>query len=138
MEIITVSGTVLDVLLSRIEARDGHPHTVRVALDGDGVKVKVNGGEWSPSYPVDAEDVARRARGGSETNRWYGHKGVCRMRAAFYAAQNVQQAAEEGHDAYQGAAQWDAEQYARLADEYLANGEVQCVCAVAAHMVQVG
>ena len=71
MEIITLDGRVLAELLA--EVASGGVHTVRVARDGDTVKIKVNEGCWSPGYPLADEDVRRRllrlsARGASHAD----------------------------------------------------------------------
>ena len=67
MDIITLEGEILARLIEgirdRADSRIGWPiHTLRVARDGDGVKVKINEGVWSPGYQLAAEDVARLAR----------------------------------------------------------------------------
>lgn len=59
MDIITIEG---DALRDLLHASDGGmPHRLRVACDVDGVKFKIDEGEWSPPYPVADEDVRRRA-----------------------------------------------------------------------------
>jgi hypothetical protein len=63
MDIITIEGDALRDLLREIDgdAGDRQLYRLRVAYDGDGVKFKLDEGMWSPSYPVAAEDVRRRA-----------------------------------------------------------------------------
>lgn len=63
MDIITIEGDALNALMADLEVptRD-RPHRMRVALDVDGVKYKLDEGMWSPPYPVAAEDVRRQER----------------------------------------------------------------------------
>jgi hypothetical protein len=63
MDIITIEGHTLSALLT--DALNGPmPYTLRVALDVDGIKFKLDEGMWSPPYPVADEDLRRRARAG--------------------------------------------------------------------------
>lgn len=62
MDIITLQGRALADLLDELGADPSATHTLRVARDGDGVKIKVNEGMWSPGYPLADEDVRRLAR----------------------------------------------------------------------------
>lgn len=82
MEIITLDGLALSILLDLLDrltrppdyAVDPRPDPdpngiyrteiwqIQVARDHDGVKFTINGSDWSPPYPLAAEDVARLAR----------------------------------------------------------------------------
>jgi hypothetical protein len=60
MDIITIEGDALSALLA--EATNGRmPYRLRVAIDVDGVKFKLDEGMWSPPYPVAEFDVRMRA-----------------------------------------------------------------------------
>jgi hypothetical protein len=54
MDIVEITGTELSELLRELRAivreREGAVRTLRVAIDVDCVKFKVNGGIWSPGY----------------------------------------------------------------------------------------
>lgn len=54
MDIVEITGAELSELLRilrRVVAeRDRAVHTVRVAVDGDGFKLKVNEGTWTSGY----------------------------------------------------------------------------------------
>lgn len=46
--IIKVDGEELRSLLDGLKWAEGTIHSLRFAIDGDCVKVKINGGTWSP------------------------------------------------------------------------------------------
>lgn len=60
MDIITIEGDALADLLREIYEGQRDPNRLRVAIDVDGVKYKLDEGMWSPPYPVADEDVRRR------------------------------------------------------------------------------
>lgn len=60
MDIITIEGAALADLIDALSTTE-RPRRLRVAIDVDGLKLKVDEGIWSPPYPVAAEDVRRRA-----------------------------------------------------------------------------
>ncbi len=47
MNVIKLSGADLEIL--RPILADNSVHTLRVAIDKDGLKIKVNSGMWSPA-----------------------------------------------------------------------------------------
>jgi hypothetical protein len=61
MHIVTLEGRALADLFAELGVTPTDVHTVRVAVDGDTVKTKVNEGMWTPGYPQAEEDARRRA-----------------------------------------------------------------------------
>jgi hypothetical protein len=59
MDIITIEGQALDALFDQLGHRDYSVYRLRVARDGDEVKLKVNESTWSPGYPLAEEDRRR-------------------------------------------------------------------------------
>src|SRR3954468_11461774 len=68
MAIITLEGLALANLLNLLNwlarpdldpIHQGEIHQIQVARDDDGVKFTINGSDWSPPYPIAAEDIRR-------------------------------------------------------------------------------
>ena len=59
MEIITLTGPILKALFDVLDVTPEGVHTIRVARDVDGVKIKINESVWSPGCPLADEDRLR-------------------------------------------------------------------------------
>lgn len=59
MYIITLTGKELRDLIEDITGHDYPPHTIRLAHDGNTVKVKIDEGVWSVGQPMAGEDARR-------------------------------------------------------------------------------